>query len=400
MTNDSQELSRPFGPLSFKNRMPALDGLRAMAITMVFLEHYGGGSHGGGILRLFNQFRENLWVGVDLFFVLSGFLITGILYDTREDSHYFKRFFARRAVRIFPVYYGIFAVMGLLTLIFHYQWFWLQSTFLIYLGNFFGNWNFDLYSLASPTHPLAYISFGHFWSLCVEEQFYLVWPLVVWMVRDRIKLIRIASVIAVLAFLSRVAMFALAGPELAERWVVRALPFRADALLIGAILALIFRGERAAAWQRRCLPVFLASLAIAMGILAMPVPWPNPWVFTVGYVFIALAAAGLIGMTIRTGTRTFRVFNIRPLRMIGKYSYGFYVFHYLFAHAWIGLLVLMMDKLHSVALAGLIVIPLNFVVTFIAAKLSFDLFESKVLKLKSRFTYDLEQQAHQHAYRT
>ena len=72
-----------FGPIDFKNRMPALDGLRAMAITMVFLEHYAGGSHGGLLLRIVNMVRVHLGVGVDLFFVLSGFLITRILYDTR-----------------------------------------------------------------------------------------------------------------------------------------------------------------------------------------------------------------------------------------------------------------------------------------------------------------------------
>lgn len=388
-----------FGPIDFKNRMPALDGLRAMAITMVFLEHFAGGSHGGLVLQMVNRVREQLWVGVDLFFVLSGFLITGILYDTREDSHFFKRFFARRAVRIFPVYYGVFAVMGLLTLIFHYRWYWLQSTFFVYLGNFFGNWDFRLYSLVSPVYPQANIQFGHFWSLCVEEQFYLVWPFAVWIVRDRVRLIRIAGVISGFALLSRIAMFFLFTPETAERWVVRALPFRADALLIGAILALLLRGDRAAIWQRRMTGVFVVSSIVSIGILAMPLPWPNPWVYTLGYVSIALAAAGLIAMTIRTGTRTFRLFNLRGLRVIGKYSYGFYVFHYLFAQAWIGLLVLLGNRFHSLAKAGLIAIPLNYLVTFLMAKFSYDLFESKFLKLKSHFEYDLEQKAHQHAFR-
>ena len=388
-----------FGPIDFKNRMPALDGLRAMAITMVFLEHYAGGAHGGLLLRIVNMVRVHLGVGVDLFFVLSGFLITGILYDTREDSHYFKRFFARRAVRIFPVYYGIFAVMGLLTFIFHYRWYWLQSTFLVYLGNFFGNWDFRLYDLVSPTHPRANIQFGHFWSLCVEEQFYLVWPFAVWIIRDRVRLIRIAGLISAFALFARIAMFWLFSPEIAERWVVRALPFRADALLIGAILALLLRGERAAVWQRRMTGVFVVSLLVSVGILVMPHAWPNPWEFTLGYVFIALTSAGLIAMTIRTGTRTFRLFNLRGLRVIGKYSYGFYVFHYLFAQAWIGLLVLLGDRFHSLSKAGLIAIPLNYVVTFLAAKFSYDLFESKFLKLKSHFEYDLEQKTHQHAFR-
>jgi peptidoglycan/LPS O-acetylase OafA/YrhL len=79
-----------FAPINFKDRFPALDGIRAMAVTMVFMDHFGGGAHGGRVLNVINVIRERGWVGVDLFFVLSGFLITGILFDTRNDSHFFK----------------------------------------------------------------------------------------------------------------------------------------------------------------------------------------------------------------------------------------------------------------------------------------------------------------------
>ena len=109
---------RPFPPIDFTTRFPALDGLRALAVTMVFALHYGGGLHGGRLLRLANAVRLRGWMGVDLFFVLSGFLITGVLYDTRSDSGYFRRFFARRALRIFPVFYLTFAVILLLTPVF------------------------------------------------------------------------------------------------------------------------------------------------------------------------------------------------------------------------------------------------------------------------------------------
>ena len=114
--------TRFFRPINFKDRFPALDGLRAMAVTLVFLEHFGGGAHGGRVLSAINQVRLRGWVGVDLFFVLSGFLITGILFDTRVDSHFFKRFFARRCLRIFPVFYLVVAVLLVLTPILHYQW--------------------------------------------------------------------------------------------------------------------------------------------------------------------------------------------------------------------------------------------------------------------------------------
>jgi peptidoglycan/LPS O-acetylase OafA/YrhL len=100
-----------FAPIDFKTRFPALDGIRALAVTAVFADHYGGGSHGNLLLNVLNDIRTYGWMGVDLLFVLSGFLITGILYDTQNDSKFFRRFFARRSVRIFPVFYMVFALL-------------------------------------------------------------------------------------------------------------------------------------------------------------------------------------------------------------------------------------------------------------------------------------------------
>src|SRR5579875_3738662 len=113
--------SREFSAITYRSRFPALDGVRALAITMVFADHYGGGSHGGNLMRLLNAVRSRGGFGVDLFFVLSGFLITGILYDTREDSHYFLTFFARRALRILPVVGIVTLLLLALTPFLHYH---------------------------------------------------------------------------------------------------------------------------------------------------------------------------------------------------------------------------------------------------------------------------------------
>ena len=196
--------ARAFQPIDFRTRFPALDGIRAMAVTMVFMDHFGGGAHGGRVLQAVNEVRERGWVGVDLFFVLSGFLITGILYDTRQDSRYFLRFFARRSVRIFPIFYLVVAVLLALTPIFHYMWRPAQMFFLVYLGNIPANWDFSLYDVMSANHPTARVTIGHFWSLCVEEQFYVIWPVLVWLVRDRMKLLWTACGICLLTLGSRI----------------------------------------------------------------------------------------------------------------------------------------------------------------------------------------------------
>jgi peptidoglycan/LPS O-acetylase OafA/YrhL len=380
---------RNFQPIDFKTRFPALDGIRALAVTMVFFDHYGGGSHGGFLLQLLNRIRWNGWVGVDLFFVLSGFLITGILFDTRNDSHFFKRFFARRSLRIFPVFYLMCAILLLLTPVLHYQWHWLQLTFLVYFGNFFANYDFKLYEVPSSTYPAAKALIGHLWSLCVEEQFYLLWPLVVWTVRDRVRLLWIASGICLLALLLRIAM-CFAFPAEAETWIIRTLPFRMDSLLFGAILALLLRGPNADLWQRSCKWIFLGGMALVVPLFLRFPQITSPWILTIGLTLLAVTGVGLIGITLRSGSPAFRVFYLKPLRILGKYSYGFYIYSLIFQLAFVKLLVLLAQKTHSLAIAGIIELSCAFGASFLVAKLSYDLFEVRFLRWKVHFEYDSE----------
>lgn len=390
---------RNFQPIDFKTRFPALDGIRALAVTMVFFNHYGGGSHGGFILQLLNRIRWNGWAGVDVFFVLSGFLITGILFDTRNDSHFFKRFFARRSLRIFPVFYLLCAILLLLTPLLHYQWHWLQLTFLVYLGNFFANYDFSLYEVASATHPAAKVLIGHFWSLCVEEQFYPLWPLVVWIVRDRIRLLWVASGICLLALLLRIAM-CLTFPVYAKTWIIRTLPFRMDALLFGAILALLLRGPRSDLWQRRCKWIFLGGLALVVPLFIRFPSIESPWILTIGLTLLAVTSVGLIGITLRSGSPAFRFFYLKPLRILGKYSYGFYIYHMIFQLAFVQFLIMLTRKTHSLAIGGIIELSCAFGASFLVAKLSYDLFEVRFLRWKVHFEYDPEAVEHKHAFTT
>jgi len=387
-------------PINFKHRFPALDGIRALAVTLTFLQHFGGGSHGGKVLNLINDLRLHFWVGVDLFFAISGFLITGILFDTQKDSRFFQRFFARRSVRIFPIFYLVLFILLCITPFMHYQWHWGHLSFLVYLGNIFANVNSDYYGLVSSRFPVFRVNFSHFWSLCVEEQFYLLWPVIVWITRDRIKLIRVGCGLIAFAFASRVILYIVFGQEIASTWSLRALPFRMDGLILGALLALLLRGPNAEKWQRRCKPLFVIASALTLAIFIFSPAGDSPWLLTIGLTLIACAATGLIGITLRANSFTFRVFHLKPFRILGKYSYGFYVYHAMYEWAWIQFLVFLMQRLHSIALAGIIALGTNFCVTFLVAKLSYDLFEVKFLRLKKNFEYDSELTEHKHAFTT
>ena len=128
----SSELSTPQS-FNFRERWPALDGLRGVAILVVFFYHYAGGlaaKVSSGPIHALGMFFAFGWSGVDLFFVLSGFLITGILYDTQRDPRYYRNFYARRALRIFPPFYLLALVFILLTPVLGIHWKFAHVAFL------------------------------------------------------------------------------------------------------------------------------------------------------------------------------------------------------------------------------------------------------------------------------
>src|SRR5258707_7301954 len=144
-----------------EHRIPALYGLRGIAVLFVFVFHSIG-----PLITPMGFIAYMGWLGVDLFFVLSGFLITSILLRARDAENYYKVFYARRALRILPLYY-LALTLSLLTTHDHYTfraqiWFWL-----------------NLSNLATAFNPMLIPWLSHYWSLAVEEQFYLIWPAVV-----------------------------------------------------------------------------------------------------------------------------------------------------------------------------------------------------------------------------
>ena len=191
------------GTAGLRPHVPALDGIRGLAVLLVMMEHlfWSNSTTGNRIFDAMSAVRASAWVGVDLFFVLSGFLITGILFDSLNSDGYFKNFYSRRVLRIFPLYYGFMLLLICLTHPLHLEWQGTQYILLTYtqnLGLFTKNW--------TGFRPASFVNLNHFWSLAVEEQFYFAWPLIVFFVRDVRKLIFTALTLSVAALILRVVL--------------------------------------------------------------------------------------------------------------------------------------------------------------------------------------------------
>jgi peptidoglycan/LPS O-acetylase OafA/YrhL len=339
------------------------------------------------------------WAGVDIFFVLSGFLITGILFDSRDQPRRIRNFYLRRTLRIFPLYYGVILLLVLLWPIFRWEWNWHWLLWPAYLGNFIRGSSVStprspLQMLAdaqplSRTFPSIQLFLGHYWSLCVEEQFYLVWPWVVFRLRDRRKLLAVCvACVAVCPIARVVGSHTLPRFMLDQEVLYRWTPFRIDALLLGGLIALVRRGPS----PRRLLIAARIGFAVLSGILLLWLAL-NPaarhgglgyvypaWELTWGLSFIDLFAACVIIMALESGSIAFRLLNLRPLRWLGRISYGAYVFHDL-----LDLEILDFVKRHT-GHYRLSSTGLALAITLVLAWASFRWFETPFLRLKDRLT--------------
>ena len=373
---------------------PALDGLRGVAFLMVFGQHYISLAWG--------------WTGVNIFFVLSGFLITGILFDSRDDPHRARNFYIRRTLRIFPLYYGIFAVLLVLAPFVHWRWSWYWLAWPLYLGNllrFLSPVSMVYRSaleLAADAHlscrvfPLSDLYFGHLWSLCVEEQFYLFWPWVVFFVRSRRNLISLCALYVILCPALRFLLQNRApGWMLDGELLYRFTPTQFDALLLGGLVALLWRGSARARLVRVAQAGAVVGTAVAAAYLILvvktvrytPVHYPG-WRFTSGLLFVDLYAAAILVCALRPASWTFRVLHVRSLRWVGRLSYGAYVFHDILHNLYLHIVVHFGGAriAGNVPLRNLLAAALALPATLLLAWLSFRFFESPFLNLKERWT--------------
>lgn len=315
------------------HHQPELDGIRGIAILAVML------SHAAGLMEVLPHHRpHNIWVslvafilvpgwgGVDLFFTLSGFLITGILLRARTRPTYFSTFYARRVLRIFPIYYMFLG----LTLLAAHLWPSFSSflpatgkqrlSYFLYLQNwpyFWADWT-GLTSI-----------WGIFWSLAVEEQFYLVWPTVVRFCRPNLILI-----LCLLGFTLGIPLrywiiFHVTGMN---QGVLHFPITRFDGLFLGAALAL-YRETRGRpvplAWARWS---FLAGAILFLQIVLFHTREMfgiGTHIATYGVTAFVLMFGGLLAASQHSVPWLHRILTNPGLRLAGKYSYGMYVYHFL-----------------------------------------------------------------------
>lgn len=310
--------------------LPGLDGLRGVAILLVMFFHLAQMKPVSRIDPFFYKLTSYGWSGVDLFFVLSGFLITGILIDAKGGRNYFLNFYSRRALRILPLYYGFFAALLLLGPLFggesvardaqtlreNQWWVWTHTV----------NW---LTARTGDFHTATPLSVGGWWSLSIEEQFYLLWPVVILLVPAR-KLLRLCFGLIITAILIRFAMAALGASWTAIYSITFA---RMDGIAMGAAIAVIARSATGLS-NMKLRPLIIAVTAVGgliiLDHLSGTANPPNP-TFKLAFqltLFVWLWGALLIGTLLAAeGSFLQRFTHLRILRIFGKFSFALYLFH-------------------------------------------------------------------------
>ncbi|WP_394842782.1 acyltransferase [Pendulispora brunnea] len=357
-----------------------LDGLRGIAISLVLLHRFWPDQ---GPLHRFAKVAELGWVGVDLFFVISGFLIAGILLDTRSDPHYFRNFYARRMLRIFPLYYvfvlGCLVVFPLMQRGPYFETSFIKTAgsplwYILYLGNVPETIGYE------PPFVL-----GPIWSLAIEEQFYIVFPFVV-AILDTAKLRKLLLGLIVAAPIFRLVALLLAPGN--ERIQYLATPCRMDCISLGCLLALMVRStsfDRKTVARALGAALLVWAVGFPLGLLTRTTPWGR----VLGYSVVAVTFGLLVLFVLqRRNERVTSLLRVSSLRYLGKICYGTYLLHRP-ADVFVDKLTNRLgitDPLEAPeALESVSILLLKFGVAVAFASASWYAFEKPILRLKDRF---------------
>jgi peptidoglycan/LPS O-acetylase OafA/YrhL len=302
--------------------MPELDSLRGVAILLVLFFHgFGFQFAAAKVPRLAHLFVVATmpgWVGVNLFFVLSGFLITGILLDSKHRPDYYRRFYTRRALRILPAYYALLLIL----LVSPWTgWFWHRQM----------SWQFIGLSFIYLSNMAGFfgvpVQYAALWSLAVEEHFYLLWPTVVRSLSRRAVACSAIAIAVACPLLRAIAYKLGLQYGAAYTWLV------ADGLAAGSLLGLLSRSWLAD--RGRMKRVAIVCMAVGVTLIAAGIPFGILLGRTfLGGVFRVTALnvifTGVLGSTLVLGTGSLRWVVLRPtLQFFGKISYGLYLIHML-----------------------------------------------------------------------
>jgi peptidoglycan/LPS O-acetylase OafA/YrhL len=372
-------------------RISGLDGIRGIAILLVQVFHF---SHARSIMpsqrdSIAWRFASVGWLGVDLFFILSGFLITRILLRSKNAPHYFRNFWGRRALRIFPLYYGTLAILFYVLPTFYPQidlsklldrqlWLWAYATNIWTFR--YGRWGFDT----------ASIDLNHTWSLAVEEQFYLIWPLIIFLLKYRHFKWVCITVICV-SPLARWWMLqaGLAGNGLITLYSFT--PVRIDGLAMGALLALYCERHKRPVFSRSLGTAVLFSFAAAGGLLIWRGPMHDDKVIsTIGFLITNTACLSLVILALADVSPKLlqNVFSNRALAIFGRYSYGIYLIHRIIQPAVFTLVAGIFIVLGSATSSGWFLstfVATGIILSLLSAMIVYHLWELPFLRLKDRF---------------
>jgi peptidoglycan/LPS O-acetylase OafA/YrhL len=300
-------------PYTRSKYIPALDGIRFLAVALVILHHLTRGSQTSFVLHLIGMQTGN-GLGPTLFFVLSGVLLTTVILDARGTEHRYRNFLTRRALRIFPLYLAYFGAAAIVTYLFagrNLQNAWVYAFF---LQNTFT-------TAAAQTGSVLPVY--HLWTLAVQDQFYIFWPLLLWRC-DSVRKMRYLCLAGII--LSFVARLIITNPSLTPELLGRSLPARAGEMCLGALLALDVR-------ERTALSGILRKALLPLSLVLAVWMWhglslDSSLGSTLGLQLMAVTSAAWIACALQPSTWTARILGSKFPSLGGKkYAFAMYIFH-------------------------------------------------------------------------